>query len=189
MNSRSTLQIQATGAAVWLMMTISAHAQAIKPGLWETTNKMTGSPEVEQIATLLQQQLGSMPPEQRKMMEDMMAKKGMGVGGVSGNGITVKFCITKEMADRRQIPVQNQADCTQTISEQTSHGMKVKFACAQPPSSGEGHISFTGDSAYTMTMKINTVNRDKPYATTINGSGKWLNSDCGNIAPLAVPRQ
>ena len=61
----------------------SAGAQTMKPGLWEMTNKMGGSPEMDQAMVQLQQQMANMPPEQRKMMEGMMAKKGMGMGGAS----------------------------------------------------------------------------------------------------------
>jgi Protein of unknown function (DUF3617) len=176
-------------AAPLAVAAASANAQTMKPGLWEMTNKMGGSPEMDQAMAQLQQQMANMPPEQRKMMEDMMAKKGMGMGGVSPGGIVVKACITKEMAERNQMPMQHSGDCTNTISDKTSTGMKMKFTCTNPPSSGEGQFSFMGDTAYTMKMKISTAAQGKPQVTTVDGSGKWVNSDCGNITPMAMPKK
>ena len=176
-------------AAALAVAAAPASAQTMKPGLWEITNKMGGSPEMDQAMAQLQQQMANMPPEQRKMMEDMMAKKGMGMGGVSPGGIVVKACITKEMAERNQMPMQHSGDCTNAISDKTSSGMKMKFICTNPPSSGEGQFSFMGDSAYTMKMKISTAGQGKPQVTTVDGSGKWVTSDCGNITPMAAPKK
>ena len=187
MNLRKLLALAM--AAPLAVAAASASAQTMKPGLWEMTNKMGGSPEMDQAMAQLQQQMANMPPEQRKMMEDMMAKKGMGMGGVSAGGIVVKACITKEMAERNQMPMQHSGDCTNTISDKTGTGMKMKFTCTNPPSSGEGQFSFMGDSAYTMKMKISTAAQGKPQVTTVDGSGKWVTSDCGNITPMAAPKK
>ena len=187
MNLRKILALAT--AALLAMAAASAGAQTMKPGLWEMTNKMGGSPEIDQAMAQLQQQMANMPPEQRKIMEDMMAKKGMGMGGVSPGGIVVKACITKEMAERNQLPLQHSGDCTNTISDKTSTGMKMKFTCTNPPSSGEGQLNFLGDSAYTMKMKISTAGQGKPQVTTVDGSGKWVTSDCGNITPMAAPKK
>ena len=189
MNLRKILALAT--AALLAMAAASAGAQTMKPGLWEMTNKMGGSPEIDQAMAQLQQQMANMPPEQRKMMEDMMAKKGMGMGmgGVSPGGIVVKACITKEMAERNQLPMQHSGDCTNTISDKTSTGMKMKFTCTNPPSSGEGQFNFLGDSAYTLKMKISTAAQGKPQVTTVDGSGKWVTSECGNITPMIVPKK
>lgn len=70
------------------------------------------------------------------------------------------------------MPVQTQGDCASTISNKTSAGMTSKATCANPPSSGQGQYTFKGDSAYTMTMKINTLQQGKPVITTMDSSGK-----------------
>ena len=46
----------------------------------------------------MQKQMAAMSPEQRKMVEDMMAKKGMQMGAAPGGGMAVKVCLTPEMA-------------------------------------------------------------------------------------------
>lgn len=85
----------------------------------------------------VQQQMDSMQPEQRKQMEAMLAKQGMSMSAAPG-GMLTKMCLTKDMVERSQMPVQTQGDCTSTTSDKTSTGMKFKFTCASPASSGEG---------------------------------------------------
>jgi hypothetical protein len=56
-----------------------AHAQQkLAPGLWET--KMTvGDKDMQAAMAQARAQMANMPPEQRKMMEGMMAKQGVGL--------------------------------------------------------------------------------------------------------------
>ncbi|HEX5391002.1 MAG TPA: DUF3617 domain-containing protein, partial [Burkholderiaceae bacterium] len=83
----------------------AAWAQSTKPGLWEVQNKMGGNPEMDKAMAEMQKQLAAMPPEQRKMMQDMMAKQGgaMPTPG-AGGGMAMKVCITPEMAARNDMP-------------------------------------------------------------------------------------
>ncbi|MDB5966096.1 MAG: hypothetical protein JWQ72_2596 [Polaromonas sp.] len=165
----------------------SAGAQAMKPGLWEINSKLGGSPEMDKAMAQMQQQLASMPPAQRKQMEDMMARQGVGMSAGANGGMAAKMCLTKEMADRQQMPMQQQGNCTTSTSDKTASGMKMKFTCTNPPSSGEGQFTFTGDSAYTMKMTVNSSAQGAPRTTTIDASGKWLTADCGSIKPMAIP--
>jgi hypothetical protein len=78
-----------------------ASAQSLKPGLWESTNKTSFGGDSAMAAQMAQaqQQMANMPPEQRKMMEDMMKSRGMSMNVAGGGaGMTVKYCLTKEMA-------------------------------------------------------------------------------------------
>ena len=178
-----------SAAAVALaVVALSVQAQTMKPGLWESTSKMGGSPEMAQAMAKMQQQMASMSPEQRKMMEEMMSKQGVAMG-TSGSGMVAKMCITKEMAERGDLPAQQQGNCTSTTSDKTSRGMSMKFTCTNPPSSGEGQLTFSGDSAYTMKMKINSSAQGAPKTMTIDSSAKWLGSDCGNVKPLVLPKK
>ncbi len=183
MNHRALL------CAIALALTAaSAGAQTMKPGLWEVNNKMGSSPEMDKAMAQMQQQMASMSPAQRKQMEDMMAKQGMGMAGAANGGMVMKMCITKEMAERHQVPMQQQGNCTSTISDKTATGMKMKFTCTNPPSSGESQMTFSGDSAYTMTMKINSNGQGGPKTMTMDASGKWLGSDCGSIKPMPLAK-
>ena len=81
-----------------------AHAQSTKPGLWEINQKVGGNAEMDKAMAEMQQQLASMPPAQRKQMEQMMAAQGVKLG--QGGGMSVQVCVTPEMAAQQEVPVQ-----------------------------------------------------------------------------------
>ena len=179
---------QRLGTVILGLAAFSVHAQTTQPGLWEVTQKMGGNPEIDKAMAEMQKELAGMPPAQRKQMEAMMGGQGMGMPGAAGGGGTViKTCISKDMADRSQMPTQ-QGDCTSTVLEKTRTTMKMKFACTSPPSSGEGQFTFLSDKAYTMKMKITGLAQGKPQTTTLEGSGKWLGVDCGSVKPMVLPK-
>lgn len=156
-------------------------AQTLKPGLWEISNRMQGeNGEMEKAMAQMQKQMAAMPPEQRKMMEAMLAKQGVGLGA---SGTAVKVCMTREMVERNQLAVQ-QGDCKTTSSPRSGNTMKIAYTCAQPPSSGEGQVTFAGDTAYTMNLATTSTVRGKVEKMTLNTSGKWLSADCGAIKPI-----
>jgi hypothetical protein len=172
--------------AAFLLATVAslAGAQTMKPGLWETTNKMqSSSGQMEQGMAQMQQQMANMPPEQRKMMEDMMKQRGMSMGPGSGGAMSVKFCMSKEMAERKEIPAQR-GDCKTTRQQMSGNTMKMAFTCTNPPSSGEGEVTFNGPDAYQMKMVVNTTVQGRPEKVNMEGSGRWLGADCGDIKPM-----
>ncbi|ROZ78690.1 DUF3617 domain-containing protein [Ramlibacter sp. WS9] len=167
----------------------TANAQNLKPGLWEITNKMqTAGGQMEQQMADMQKQMAAMPPEQRKMMEEMMAQRGMKMGGGAGGGMAIKICLTKEMVEKNELPAQ-QGDCKTTQQSRTGNSMKMAFACTNPPSSGEGHVVFTSPEAYHSKMVITTAVQGKPEKITSEGNGKWLGADCGTIKPMMPPKK
>lgn len=170
-------------AAATLALAAAAHAQTTKPGLWEVTNKMqSSSGEMEKAMANMEKQMAGMPPEQRKQMQDMMAKQGVSMTPGTG-GMTMKVCITKEMADRNELGQQQQGDCKTTQSPRSGNTVKFSYVCTQPPSSGEGLMTFAGDTAYTMKMNTTTSVKGKPEKMSMDASGKWLSADCGAIKP------
>ncbi|AYQ27426.1 MULTISPECIES: DUF3617 domain-containing protein [unclassified Polaromonas] len=176
--------LPALATTLMLALATGASAQTTKPGLWEITNKMqSSSGEMEKAMATMEKQLASMPPEQRKQMQDMMAKQGMSMGSSAGGAMNVKMCITKEMAERNELPQQQQGDCKTTQSPRSGNTMKFSYVCTQPPSSGEGVMTFNGDTAYTMKMNTTTNVKGKAEKMTMDASGKWLSADCGNIKP------
>jgi hypothetical protein len=165
-----------------------AAAQNMKPGLWEVNTKMGGSAELEKAMATMQQQLASMPADQRKMMEDMMAKQGVNLGGAaSGGGINVKMCVTREMAARNHMPVQTQGQCTTTQTPVLKGSMKYTFTCKNPPSSGEGEVSFTSDTGYSMKLRATSSVHGQPQQFDMTAVGRWMGADCGSIKPLVMP--
>ena len=174
--------IIAAAAGTFLLIGTQASAQVrMRPGLWEhsfTVKSQSG--QMEKAMADMQQQMASMPPEQRKMMEDMMAKQGMSMGS---QGRSVRMCITKEQAERDELPQQD-GSCTQQIVQRTSNMIKVKFTCTgQPPASGESEVTFSGPTSYTGKSIVNTTVEGRPERMTMDQTGKWLSADCGNVKP------
>ena len=161
----------------------AAHAQNLKPGLWEIATQMQGGAgqKNDEMAKAMKE-LQSLPPEQRKMMEAMMAKQGVQLGAGPGGGMTIKICMTKEMVDRNDMPSQ-QGDCKHTYSQRSGNSMKFAFVCTKPPSSGEGQINFTSSEAYQTTM----VSKANAQTMEMQSSGRWLKADCGSVKPLPTP--
>ena len=164
---------------------LPAAAQTLKPGLWEVTNKMQGgSGQMQNAMSEMQKHMASMPPEQRKMMEQQMAKSGvkMGAGGPAG-GMSVQVCMTREMVEKNDLPSQ-QGDCKTTSQGRSGNTMKMAFACTNPPSSGDGQVTFNSPESYTSKMNVSTQVDGKPEKISMEGTGKWLAADCGNVKPM-----
>jgi len=165
----------------------SASAQNLKPGLWEITNRMQGG-EMDKAQAQMQQQMANMKPEQRKMVEEMMAKQGVKMGAGGPSGMSVKTCMTKDMVERNEIPAQ-QGDCKITKQQRSGNTMRMAYTCANPPSSGEGVYTIVSPEAYTMKMTVTSAGKgkDKPRKMNLDASGKWLGADCGGIKPVRPP--
>lgn len=162
-----------------------AHAQSTKPGLWDITQKMGGNAEMDKAMAQMQQQMAGMSAAEKKMMQDMMAKQGMSMPAEgAGGGMAMKVCITPEMAAKQDMPMQTEGECTTTITSRSANTLKMNFVCKNPPSSGEGTYTFSGDTAYTMTMLMKSTKQGKPVSTTLDGQGKWLSASCGTVKPL-----
>ncbi len=165
-------------------------ADNIKPGLWEMTNQMQGSAggEAANAMATMQKQMAAMAPEQRKMMQDMLAKQGMQIDSTAGGAMAVKLCMTQEMIDRNEVaPQDGNGNCTHTNSARSGNSMKFSFVCTKPPSSGEGEVNFTSPEAYTSRVAVKRTVRGKPETMDMRTSGRWLGKDCGSVKPLAMP--
>lgn len=176
-------------AALVLAGTSSLACAQMKPGLWEITNKVSGGQMDQQMAQA-QQQMASMPPEQRKMFEEMMAKQGVKIGaGGPGGGMSMKICMTREMAERNEVSSgQQRGDCRTTTQSRTGNTMKMAFTCTNPPSSGEGQVTFSGNEAYNMKMVVHTQVQGRPDTMNMEASGRFMGNDCGEVRPM-VPRK
>jgi len=167
-------------------------AQTIKPGLWEITSKMAGAADPRmlemrkaQMANMaaMKKQFDSMPPEQRKSMEAMMAKMGQINQMNEDGGMTAKMCVTPEMANRHTLTAQQREGCTNDRTPLVGGVMKVTFSCIKPKMHGEGTVTLSGDTAYTMDMKMVTEHDGKSMPTSMSTKGKWLGANCGDVKP------
>lgn len=160
-----------------------ASAQTLKPGLWEMQQRIQGNPELERQLAQARQQMAALPPEQRKQMEAMMARQGVQVGP---GGAGVRMCLTREMVERDEVPV-NEGDCRTTRSQRTGNTLSMAFTCTKPPSSGESQVTFTSPEAYTSRTTVTSTVDGRPEKMTVEGTGKWLGADCGSVRPMAAP--
>lgn len=176
----------ALAAIIASLAAAPAAAQTMKPGLWEITNKMGGSGDTGAKMAAAQEQMAaamaSMPPAQRKQMEDMLAKQGVNMSPGGGGGMSTRICITKEMAARNEAPAQSQGDCKRETLQRSGNTTKFKFTCSNPPSSGEGTVTLHNPGSYSMHMKM-TGGRQQGEMT-MDAQGKWLGSDCGSVKPI-----
>ena len=62
-----------------------------------------------------------------------------------------------------------------------------KSSCVNPASSGEGQFTFNSPESYSMKMLVNTTVQGKPETVNMEGTGKWLGADCGDIKPMRPP--
>jgi hypothetical protein len=173
-------------AAACGFLSLTAQAQSTKPGLWEISSKMDSSSN-SQLAKQMEQaqkQMAALPPEQRKMMEEMMAKQGLNMSMKTDGSTLTKVCITPEMANRPPVP--QQKDCTYNFPTRSGNTQRFSFQCTQPPSSAEGEINFQGADDYTGKMTITSLHAGKKESMTLNTSGKFLGANCGAIKPLPM---
>jgi hypothetical protein len=157
----------------------SAQTATIRPGLWQVDSKMA-SPDAatDNAMSMVLQQLGNLPPDQRKQLESMAASRGMAMPTVGADGaVRVTACVTPEMAARKQIPTGQPGDCKSKNTD-IAGGMHVSFTCANPKSSGEGKVLFTGDQAFSMQLAVTTSARGTPEQVNVTSSGKWQGATC-----------
>ncbi|MFN0163001.1 MAG: DUF3617 domain-containing protein [Burkholderiales bacterium] len=172
-------------ASAGLLVCAAADAQNIKPGLWEMTQAMQGQAGGKDVAAAqakAQRELAALPPEQRKMVEAMMAKQGV---SMAAGGNSMRVCISKEMAERGQPPAGQGGDCKMDWSPRKGNTITTKFTCNNPPSTGEGTIVFDSSESYAMNMKVTQTRAGKPETMTMQSTSKWVSADCGSLKPLA----
>ena len=165
-----------------------AQPAKLQAGLWEQTMTMkTASGEMEAKMAEMQQQLASMPPEQRKMVEDMMARQGVGMAG-SGRNTTIKMCISPEQAERADVPQQD-GNCRQEVVQRSGGTIRYRFSCTgEHPTSGEGEYTMTNPSSYNGKATVLTQVKGKPEKIDMTTVGRWVSADCGAIKPRVISK-
>lgn len=167
-----------------LLLAGPAAAQKLSPGLWEQSVKMkSAGDEMAAAMARMQKEMAAMSPEQRKLMQEMMARQGMSSGG-TGQTMAVKICITPEQAARDQVPPPD-SNCRITSQERSGNTLRVKFECAgEYKGSGQGEYAFISDKAHKGRTVLTTTVKGKPERIEMDHAGRWLAADCGTIKPM-----
>lgn len=155
----------------------------MQPGLWEQSVTMkSASGQMEAQMAQMQQQMASMPPEQRKMVEQMMARQGVGMGA-AGQPHTVRLCITPEQAERQDV-AQHDGNCKQELLQRSGNTLRYRFACTgEHPTSGEGEYTLASPTSYSGKASVLTQVKGKPEKMDMTTQGRWVSADCGAIKP------
>ncbi len=116
-----------------------SRADGIKEGQWSMTMTVKMDGALSQEMADAQKEMDKMSPEEKAMMQQMMGKMGMQMGG-NGMTINTKQCITNQ----NPVPKQDdQEDCSETHS---IIGNTVKFDMTCKDSRSSGEVSYDNDS-------------------------------------------
>ena len=178
--------IRSLTAACLALAAQHALAQSTAPGLWEQTVQMKSNDgAMERAQAQMQQQLASMPPEQRRMVEQAMAQRNVTMGA---QGTTVRICITPAQAARPPRPQVNGTDCTFREPQRSGNTWRYGYACTQPTRmTGEGETTLEGDKSFKGTMIVTSEAPGKTSRMTLQTTARWLAADCGAVKPYGQP--
>jgi hypothetical protein len=165
-------------ASVLCLFGGAAHATELRPGLWEvSSNKMqVDGQDLPGMQEMLAQ-MKNMPPEQRKMMEDMLAKQGVALGDKG-----VRVCLSEAQVKARRLPMADaQSGCTHEFTEQSSDLWKFRFDC--PNGKGEGETRLLSDQEFVTTLNTQYSGQGQSQSGRMESHGRWVSADCGTLKP------
>ena len=169
-------------AAIACLLSLAAPAQAqdkMTPGLWETKVTMKNA-QMDDAMGKMQAQMANMSPQQRQMVEQAMAARGVSPGG---QGHTARVCISKEQASRGSVP-SGDGRCQQQETSRSGNTVKYAFTCGgEHPTSGTGEFTMTSPTSYTMHSVSDTMVQGKPEHMEMDMAGTWISADCGSVKP------
>lgn len=160
-----------------LFFSLSAQAAPIQPGLWEfsSRNVEVDGQEMPGMNEMLEQ-LQNLPPEQRKMMEDMLAAQGVQLGGQG-----VRICLSEAQVNAEALPFNDQPDCTQEITERSERRWKFSFSC--PEASGQGETRFISEREFVSVMETSYSVGGEQGSSRMESHARWIGEDCGTLKP------
>ncbi|WP_332820978.1 DUF3617 domain-containing protein [Pseudomonas sp.] len=151
-----------------------ATAQDIQPGLWEisSSNMQIDGQALPDMQQMLEQ-MKNLPPEQRQMMEEMMAQQGVQLGDQG-----VRVCMSEAQIKAQDIPLQDpKSGCSHEITERSAELWKFRFSC--PDGQGEGETRFLSDKAFTTQVQGTYGGRN----SSMQSHARWIATDCGGLQP------
>ena len=165
----------------------AAHAQLpLQPGLWEETmSTKSDDPKANAAMAQMQEKLAAMPPDQRKMVEQMMASRGIGMGGAPNS---MRVCLTKEQIARDFVPDGNNGHCSHKRIDQSGNATKFSFTCeGREQVNGQGVFTLVDSKSFTVVTDADMLMQGKPSHMHVDLAGHFVASDCGDVKPVAPP--
>jgi hypothetical protein len=151
-----------------------ASAQELQPGLWEISsqNMQVDGKQLPDMQQMLGQ-LKNMPPEQRQMMEQMLAQQGVQLGDQG-----VRICISAEQIAAKKFAMpEMEAGCSHEIIERSAQQWRFTYSC--PGSQGEGLTRFPKNKEFISQIK----GTQGGQSSSMESRGRWIAADCGGVAP------
>lgn len=181
---KTSLPHALAATAFALLATDTAQANpGIAPGLWEHRMSLQSSdPRLAQQMAEAQRAMAAMSPEQRRMMEQMMAQHGIGLAGIGGGGMTMQVCITPEQAARQELPPPGER-CTHRITGRTANSLKFAVECPAEQARGDGETVFSGNKAYEGRFNMQRSKAGATETMQMQVQARWLAADCGAVRP------
>lgn len=177
--------LMATAFTATLAAALPAAAQTMRPGLWETSSMISSAdPQTQAGLSQMQKRLADMSPAQRKQMEQMLKRNGVQLDLSNSGALRTQVCLTREMIERKEWPVQ-QGQCTQQATQLAPNHVKVNFTCTKPAASGEGDVTVDDETHYHGKVNANMGNGQNAQAAV---TGTWLAADCGSVRPAVAPQ-
>ncbi|CAD5376636.1 conserved exported hypothetical protein [Pseudomonas sp. OF001] len=156
----------------------SAQAQEVLPGLWELSSDsmQVNGQQLPPVQELLGQ-LEGLPAEQRQMLEEAMAGKGIQAGGQG-----LRVCLSEAQVKAQELPLQDaQSGCTQEITERSERLWKFRFRC--PDAEGEGETRFVSEREFVTRIDSRFSAAGQAGNSRMQTHARWLGADCGELAP------
>lgn len=177
------------GAAAGIMLAgtlaLAQSGPGFRPGLWEESVERVfeggGGSGFDPKSPLAA--LANMPPEQRKMVEKMLAGQGLAIQAEAG-GVKVKqqYCIAPgrpRLSWTSALP----EGCTQTLTPNGANWV-VTGRCEdrddQPGGEMRGVLTLQGSTGYRGDFEGSSAQQG---AYRIKTEGRWLSADCGSVKP------
>lgn len=147
-------------------------AGLMKAGLWEMT-----------IKSDMMKNMPKIPPEQLEKMRQM----GVNMPQMQDGAMVTKVCVSKEMAERDQPPMQHADSGCQTKNfQRNGNEYSVDIVCDGPNLQGQGTAKgkHQGMESFNSSYEFNGKAHGHPVDQHAETSGKWLSADCGDIRPF-----
>jgi len=160
-------------AASLVLAPAAAFAAHGRVGLWNvtTTMEMANMPQI--------------PPQALAMMKARHVP-------IPGEPMTTQICMTQEQVNADKPPAMNNRDesCDTKVLTMSPGLMESEITC-HGHMNGTGHmkISWRGNEHYEGTYNFKGVMEGQPREMSSRYSGDFVQSDCGSVKPIMLPRQ
>ncbi|MBL8502884.1 MAG: DUF3617 family protein [Rhodocyclaceae bacterium] len=170
------------------LLAAPAFAGDMKAGLWEmkTLRQVVDGQDMQAQMRQMQQQMAGLPPEQRKQMEAMMGRQGMGMGP----GGAMRMCISEEMAKRDAPVLDPDGQCQPAKVSRSGNTVRYEIDCMMEGrrSQGKGESTFSGNSVHSR-MDMVTMDASGRHTMQSESQMTYLGPDCKGLAPVGAGRR